>query len=339
MSTRSRVRSAAGRAQDWLTRRRDTSVPVDLSVELFERDRDAFASVLGSAIALRLFLFMLPAVMVIVGLVGVITGTAGIRRMVDVSGVGGAIATQLSDAARTAHRTSWALLVIGLALSFWAGRSLTRVLAACSAGAWRLSGRETKLSLRTMTTVTGLLMVLVVATALLNQVRRVSGIAVTTAGLVAAAAVLGAGWFFVTWSLPRRTRDPGALLPGAALVGAAMGVLQWFMQFYLPGRISRSSEVMGSLGLSVAVLGYLFLVGRLMSASFVLDAVLWERFGSASALVFTLPGLRSLARRSAFIRRTFDLDRTETGGAASTTPKASLPEGTQATDKRLDHRP
>ncbi|KAA0232305.1 MAG: hypothetical protein EDR02_18075 [Actinobacteria bacterium] len=290
---------------------------MDLSVEFYERDRDAFASVLGSAIALRLFLFMLPAVMMIVGAVGLVTGPSGIRRVIDATGVGGEIASQLSDAARTAHRTSWALLVAGLVLTLWAGRSLIKVLAACSAGAWKLSGRETRLSLQTMATVTALLMVLVVTTALLNQIRRVSGIAVTTAGLVVAALVFGVGWFFVTWSLPRGSRDPGALLPGAALVGTAMGLLQWFMQFYLPGRISRSSEVMGSLGLSVAVLGYLFLVGRLMSASLILDAVLWERFGSVSALVFSLPGLRQLARRSAAIRRIFDLDHTGTGGLTS----------------------
>ena len=36
------------------------AMPVDLAVQYYERDRDSFASVLGAAIALRLFLFFVP---------------------------------------------------------------------------------------------------------------------------------------------------------------------------------------------------------------------------------------------------------------------------------------
>jgi len=80
------------------------------------------------------------------------------------------------------------------------------------------------------------------------------------------------------------------------------------MQFYLPSRIARSSEVMGSLGFSVAVLGYMFLLGRLMAAGLVFNAVVYERFGSISGWVFSLPGLRRLPRRSRRLREFFDLD-------------------------------
>lgn len=39
-----------------------------------------------------------------------------------------------------------------------------------------------------------------------------------------------------------------------------------------------------------------------------LDAVVHERFGTISRLVFSLPILRALARRSAWIRRFFGLE-------------------------------
>ena len=91
------------------------------------------------------------------------------------------------------------------------------------------------------------------------------------------------------WSLPRGTTDPGALLPGAAFTGLSLTGLQWVMQYYLPGRIERASDLTGSLGITVAPLGYLFLIGRIMASSLILNAVVYERVGSVSELVFDAP--------------------------------------------------
>jgi len=66
--------------------------------------------------------------------------------------------------------------------------------------------------------------------------------------------------------------------------------------------------VMGSLGVSIAILGYMFLVGRLLAASLIIDAVIFERFGSISGVVFALPGLRRLPTRYPWLARFFDLD-------------------------------
>lgn len=281
---------------------------MNLSVQLYERDRDTFASMFGSAIALRLFLFMVPAMLVVVGLIATVAGTDGLDRLVDASGATGSIAAQLSEAARSADSAGWWLLGIGLILTPWAGRGLITVLGACARGAWRIGGRKAHTSLRSMSAVIALLMLMLTVTFVLDQVRGAEGIAVSVAGLVAASVAVGVGWFAVTWVLPRGTTDPGALLPGAVLVGAGLGVLQWFMQFYLPDRLARSSAVMGSLGASVAILGYMFLVGRLLAASLIIDAVIFERFGSISGVVFVLPGLRRLPARSPRLARFFDLD-------------------------------
>jgi hypothetical protein len=67
---------------------------------------------------------------------------------------------------------------------------------------------------------------------------------------------------------------------------------------------------MGSLGFTVATLGYMFVIGRLMAASLMLNAVVWERLGSVSGLVFSLPVLRRLPARSPRLASFFDLDRT-----------------------------
>jgi hypothetical protein len=44
-----------------------------------------------------------------------------------------------------------------------------------------------------------------------------------------------------------------------------------------------------------------------MAASFIVDAVMFEKLGSVSDLVFSLPVLRAIPRRSPKVRRFFDL--------------------------------
>ena len=104
-----------------------------------------------------------------------------------------------------------------------------------------------------------------------------------------------------------RPTPAGALLPGAILTGLTLTGVQRAMQYYLPGRIERASDLTGSMGVTVAALGYLFLVGRIMAASLILSAVVWERLGTITGVVFGLPVLRRLSARSPRLTHFFDL--------------------------------
>jgi hypothetical protein len=95
------------------------------------------------------------------------------------------------------------------------------------------------------------------------------------------------------------------------LLGLGFAVLQWFMQIYLPGKIARTTDTMGSLAATVATLGYFFLIGRLMSASFVVNAITFQRWGSISQVVFALPIVRRLPKRFPKLEQFFDLARDE----------------------------
>jgi uncharacterized BrkB/YihY/UPF0761 family membrane protein len=297
----------ATQAKDWLDRRRTEAVPVDLAVHYYERDRDSFASVLGAAIALRLFLFIVPTILVVVSVILLIGGHDSVRSLADSSGITGDLANQVDQATSTSTSTNLGLLVGGVWLMLWAGRSLTKVLAACSAGAWRLTGRQGRATLRMAVAVTTLVFLVVVTAAIMNRIKQEQGLAVVTTSWVAAACLYGVSWFLVSATLPRATRDPGALLPGALLVGSAFAGLQWFMQYYLPAKLDRSTALAGGVGVAVATLGYMFLVGRLMASSLILDAVIYDRVGSVSEIVFALPGLRRLPRRFPRIARYFDI--------------------------------
>jgi hypothetical protein len=304
---RGRAEALAEGAREWLDTRRTEAMPVDLAVGFYERDRDAFASVLGAAIALRLFLFFVPAMLFVSAVVMLVAGSDGVRSIAEQAGVTGSLADQVGDVSQTDTATRVWLLLVTAWLTVWAGRTLTKVLAACSAGAWGMAGRQGRATLRMAAAVTTLVFLLVVTAAVINRLEKTQGIAVMTTSWVVAGVVYAVAWFLVSASLPRRTTDPGALLPGAALVGASLALMQWFLQFYLPGRVDRSTELAGSIGTSVAVLGIMFLVGRLLAMSLILDAVVYDRLGSISELVFALPGLRRLPRRFPWFARYFDL--------------------------------
>ena len=306
---RGRGEDLAEHAGEWLERRRTEAMPVDLAVDFYERDRDAFASVLGAAIALRLFLFFVPAMLFVTSIVLMVAGHDGVTQMADQAGVTGGLAKQIDDAASTSTSASAWLAVVALWLTVWAGRTLTKVLAACSAGAWRMGGRQGRATLRMAAAVTTLVFLLIVTAAVMNRIKETQGPAVLTTSWVVAAGVYAAGWFLVSATLPRRTTDPGALLPGAAVVGASLAALQWFMQYYLPAKVSHSTALTGSIGASVATLGYMFLIGRLMASSLILDALLFDRLGSVSEVAFALPVLRSIPRRFPSVARYFDLNR------------------------------
>ena len=115
-------------------------------------------------------------------------------------------------------------------------------------------------------------------------------------------------WSLVYLALPRKTTDPGAALPGGLIVALVLTGLQSFTQLFLPNQIANSSSLYGSIGVLLAFLGWFFILGRVIAFSFAVNAVVYERLGSVSHLVFSLPGLRDLPRRFPPVGRFFELD-------------------------------
>jgi hypothetical protein len=299
-----RIESVSGRATSWVAGHQEDDSVVTFATKLYGRDRDAFASVLGSAIALRLFLFIVPANITMLGLINMLRLGDPLGGLVESNPTTGQMAQSYGD---LSFWHALGLTVSGLVLTLWAGRSLARVLATCSAAAWQMHASTAKVRVRGIAALTGLLFALMISTFAFARMREIGGPAVAVLAWVAVASCVLVGWFIVQMVLPRSTTDPGAVLPGAALMGVGFAILQWFMQIYLPGKIARTTDTMGSLASTVATLGYFFLIGRLMSASFVVNAIVYQRWGSISRVVFSAPGLRRLPARSAKLERFFDL--------------------------------
>ena len=293
---RARGADAASAATGWFDRQRERRPLLDLAHRFVDRDAEVAGGVLGSAVAFRIFLFVAPLMLMLVGLLGFAGGTLTAEGTADTVGVGGQLAQQIAAAFEQSRTTRWVALLVGFVGAASAGRSLTKVLVVVSARAWRDTTASRRAGPKAIAAVVSLLAGLLVAASLLNRVRLATGVVVTTGSLVVAGLAYGVVWFLISLWLPRKTDDPTALVPGAALVGASIAVMQWALQFYLPDRLDRASSLYGSLGATLATLGVLFLFGRVLVAAMVLDAVVWERFGSIAELRIIAVPARALAR-------------------------------------------
>jgi uncharacterized BrkB/YihY/UPF0761 family membrane protein len=305
-----------------ITDRREAVAPIDVTLLFVERDRKAVGSVLGSALAFRLFLFFVPVALMFVGLLQLALTGVSANTLAEQAGIQTALATEIQEGVEQTGVGSWVALVGGAVGALWAGRSLTKVLVAAATLAWQIDPPRRTPSVRVTGGVVGLITALAIGAAIVNRVSLAAGPGLAGTSLLAVGVAYGVAWFLVSLMLPRATSDPSVLLPGAALAGLVIAGLQWFTQLYLPEKLAQASALYGSFGVTIATLGTFFLLGRVLVVAGVVNAVIWERFGSIASLVFGLPGLRRLAERPA-IARFFDLDQTAAEPPSGEGPPAS----------------
>jgi uncharacterized BrkB/YihY/UPF0761 family membrane protein len=304
--------ATAERATSTFEELRERVGAVDLAARIYERDKDAGGTLIGSALAVRLFLFFAPLVLFLVGLAGVVGRQADVSSPADAYGITGSMADYIDQALDQQGSAPWFAMSVGLVGIATTGRTLSRALTLSSALSWQLGGKQ-KLAVRAIGIVIGLVVGLALTAAIVNRIRESSGLAVASISLVAVLVVYLVLWSLLYLALPRGTSDPSAALPGAVLVALVLTGLQAFTQFFLPDQISSSSALYGSLGVLLTILGWFFVIGRVIALSFAVNAVVYERVGSLSTFVFDLPGLRAIPRRFPAVARFFELDH-EAGG-------------------------
>jgi uncharacterized BrkB/YihY/UPF0761 family membrane protein len=302
--------SVTERLTAWFRRYEDRPL-VDVGVRIYRRDRDISGTVVGSAIAFRLFLFFVPLLLCIVGLAGFVSHLVDADDINDDAGLTGGIAAQIETALSQPTQTRWVAVAVGLTGIVTAGFALSKAMVAASALGWQVSDRP-KASPRVVGAIVGLIVGVGLIAVLINRIRAELGLAVTSVSFLAAFVVYVLAWLAVSMMLPRSTHDPGSLLPGAALVAITMTGMQAISQLYIPDRVSRASALYGAFGATVVTLGWFFILGRAIVLGMVCNAVIHERFGRITNFVFSWPVIRIL-RRSRLVRRLFDLEELDPG--------------------------
>ncbi len=274
-------------ALDRLADMRATRAWVDFSMLLYERDTEADGSVIAAAVALRVFLFFVPLVLFLVGLLGFASSHLAASDATKQIGVSGGFASQINGALHQSPRARWIATLTGLFGAMWAGRHLAKVLLVANRRAWRLTLDEARLTSKTRVTgaLTGLIAGLGILAIIVNRIRQAAGVVGGSATLVTAALIYSGAWLVVSLLLPRGRADRSALLPGAAFVGISVAAAQGIIQFLIPGRVSHASQLYGAIGIVIVALSWFFLLGRLFVASFAINAVIWDRFGSLTTFL------------------------------------------------------
>ena len=282
-STRERIAAvkAAGQermedAQRWAEEQRARSPLVARGFDIAERDRRRLGGLLAGALAYRLFLWLLPAALLVVGLMGAVTGVEddAVETAAEDVGLGGALTDVLQDAA---HQSGWGFAIaIGLFGALYAGIGAIRALRVIHAAAWGLRpermSRPIHASAALLLLSTGLLVVALLA----GWARERS----TAAGLLATLAMTGV--FFVLWLrvslwLPHPRLPVRAFVPGAVLVAVGVEALHFFTVYYLNDRAERAQSVYGAIGAALVLLLWLFILARLIVGAAMVNAELSRR--------------------------------------------------------------
>lgn len=278
--TRAKAEQTRGQVMDVAERvvaaRPDTPL-IDTGFEIYEKDSRIAGGMLAGAVAFRLFLLLVPLLLVLVAGLGFMSVSNTQRSAASQLNFSDALVSTMQTVGQTAARGRWITLWIGLAATVMAVRTLIKSLRIVHNLAWG-TARKASVNQPKAILVGVAMVVLVVVYGVASQWIR----AHTPGGGVLISFVIGFGgvavWMLAQMVLPHA---PDAtlfdLLPGAVLVGAGLQAVHAFTVFYLAGRMSRMSETYGPLGVAIVALLWLYLLGRLIVSAAVINASLWER--------------------------------------------------------------
>jgi membrane protein len=253
--------------------------PALISVmEAAQQDAQTGGGLLGAAVAFRTFLFLVPYAFVIVTALGfsdtVVDRPAG--EMAKDIGIGGLMFHAVAGSTSLSRANRLVALFGGLFALLLASRALLRALRATHALIWRVPLPPAKSALRPVLALLGVVTAGLLLSIGINEARTVTligGLAATLATIAIPAAV----WLLVSMRLPHAPAPWWAFLPGAVLAAIGIQILNLFTVYWLPVQIAHKSATYGAIAIALALLGWAYLLGRVLTASAVLNAYLWYR--------------------------------------------------------------
>ena len=254
---------------------------VDAVFELVDRDSNVGGGLIAGALAYRLFILLLPLALVLVAGLGITADAIdrSPRSAADAAGLAGLISSSVASAANSSAR--WYALIIGLFGTVWAARSFYRAVIVSHRLVW-IDVREAapKPTVLASLTFLGLLLCFEALFPVANFIRDKSPGLGILVSLVLALPFAGI-WLLIALRLPHRNAPWTALVPGALLMGVGAQVLHGVTQYFIVPLALEKQGTYGALGLAAALLLGLFFLGRLIVGSAELNAILWERRGTA----------------------------------------------------------
>jgi uncharacterized BrkB/YihY/UPF0761 family membrane protein len=251
---------------------------VALAFAIANRGRQTAASVLAGALAFRFFLTLLPLTLVLVVGLGYLKSVGGSPAdAVKQFGIKGVLASTINHSSSFSDPGRTAVELLGIIALLSAARTTAATLRAIHALAWGIPVARWRKSGRAGLLFLGVVVVGFAAGGLATRVRTEAGVVLGLGATLLIAAVVAAIWWGVSWLLPHREGVRWtAFLPGAALVGCGFALLQALTANLIGPKLNKESALYGSLGVSFVLLGWLYIVGRLLVAAPLLNHAVFE---------------------------------------------------------------
>jgi uncharacterized BrkB/YihY/UPF0761 family membrane protein len=273
---RARAVDATQRATTW-----GPFAPVaEVGWRTLRRDASIGGSVLGAALAYRLFIWLLPFALVLVLGLGIAadTGDKSTGSIVRDAGLTGFIASSIADSAE--HTRGWGAvvaLVVALLVLLYQTSALLRSVRAVTALAWKMPVRPVLRPARATLLFLAWVLAFVFTAGAASPLRTALSFPLDLLAALAIYAVLpvlylGLSW----WLLPHGAGDWRALLPGSILFGTGIALIGLFNALFLFPWLAEREETYGVLGVAAGLLFSFFLFGRAAELSAALNAELDE---------------------------------------------------------------
>jgi uncharacterized BrkB/YihY/UPF0761 family membrane protein len=249
-----------------------------LPYEFVRRWTGVNASVLAGHLAYRVFVFILPLLVLIVGILGYASssGTDLQEQSESTMRFSGVVASTVSTTGQDATAGRLQLVVFGGFALLLAASGLVKALQLVFATAWGVPVKSGRSRLAVLGRFFPGLLVVLGAVALRQWLSR-SGFVLTLSSEVLNVFIDSLVLLSLSWVLPRRTTSLLDLAPGALIGGAGLAALHIAALVYFPTKIERASALYGTLGIALVALLYLFLVGQLLVASAIANTVWFDR--------------------------------------------------------------
>ncbi len=276
MSRLDDIQAAARRYAERAEAMRREHGSVDAAYVAADRDSEIGGGLMAGALAYRIFIWLLPFALVVVGGIGVAAevssdSTSTAARSLGLTGI---VSHSVAEASNGSSR--WYALLIGIPLLIWATRGLLKALVVVHRLVWGDSRRAVpKPSLGDMAR----LLVFLAAYFAIRELARWVGVwtgSVALRILVGLVAV-SVWWLLVSWRLPHRDARRRDLVPGAIIMAAGLELIADVSTYLIAPRVESSQSTYGALGIAATLLFGLYLVSRLVVASAVVNATAQER--------------------------------------------------------------
>jgi membrane protein len=250
-------------------------VSVDFGFHLVERDSTVGGGLFAGALAYRLFVLLLPTALLFVSGLGLYADAAdkSPTTVAKEAGLTGLIASEVASTA--SGKARWIVFLTMIPVTLYAIVKLYRSVAIVQGIVWQGSGRGARATRKGVGVFIVMLLAVFVALEILSWIRRHDQVAGVLALLVFLFLVGGA-WLLVEMQLPHRDVPWTALVPGAALFGVGLLLINIFNVYITTRLVQDRADTYGALGVAAALLFSLVLVGRLVVASAVLNVSLHD---------------------------------------------------------------